>query len=101
LALPHRQPHSHPSAKILEGQAGHRHDIGGGLIVELPATEQSIFAQRLANLPSGIAGAHFHLLYHNGPLPNSQRRRRAQRPKPEVDEDEPHSIYKGHSFFIP
>lgn len=58
------------------------------LIVELPATEQSIFVQRLANLPSGIAGAHFHLLYHNGPLPNSQRRRRAQRPKPEVDEDE-------------
>lgn len=57
-------------------------------IIEFPSTDSKAFRDRLPSLPSSIAYFPYTIRYHNGPLPNTPRRRPAQKPKPEVDIDE-------------
>jgi len=60
----------------------------GCLVVELPKSENPVFWARLERLPNSIMHAPFCIRYHNGPVPNSERRRRGQHPKPQLAEDE-------------
>lgn len=52
------------------------------LVVELPKTDDDDFHLRLQSLPRHLQGVPHILLYYNGPLPNTQRRRRVIAPKP-------------------
>ncbi|KAJ4307535.1 hypothetical protein N0V84_012661 [Fusarium piperis] len=58
------------------------------LVIELPATTDDQHRSRLYDLPSSIDGCPMLLLFHNGPLPNSERRRRVIKPQPRLHESE-------------
>ncbi|KEZ43283.1 hypothetical protein SAPIO_CDS4724 [Scedosporium apiospermum] len=50
------------------------------LVVELPKTSDEEFAARFESCPGRIEGVDQFLQYHNGPLPNMERRRRIASP---------------------
>ncbi|KAJ4265377.1 hypothetical protein NW762_004665 [Fusarium torreyae] len=54
--------------------------IWSDLIIELPKMSDDKFQNDLETLPEEIDGFAFNIFYHNGPLPNTQRRRRAVTP---------------------
>lgn len=56
------------------------------LVVELPETNWDDFINRVKGLPSDIMNAPTLLLFHNGCLPNTERRRREQKPDPKVED---------------
>ncbi|KAI5861225.1 hypothetical protein GGS23DRAFT_158705 [Durotheca rogersii] len=62
--------------------------VAGTVVVELPRSEESVFRETLMDMPPLIERAPFNLQYHNGPLTNVGRRRRAQKPKPQVAEED-------------
>ncbi|KAK0732178.1 hypothetical protein B0H67DRAFT_566838 [Lasiosphaeris hirsuta] len=74
------------------------------LIIELPYSDEAAFFHRLQEMPRSIEGAPFTLRYHNGPLPNTPRAKRAVRPKPEPEEerrvaDETNYIIRDGEFY--
>ena len=50
------------------------------LVVELPTTDQQAFIERLESLPESILDCPIDVRYHNGPFPNTERRRRIVQP---------------------
>ncbi|KAK0712534.1 hypothetical protein B0T26DRAFT_752761 [Lasiosphaeria miniovina] len=62
--------------------------ITGTVIVELPRSEEAVFQETLQDMPLIIAGAPFNLQYHNVPLANVGRLRRAKKPKPQLAEED-------------
>lgn len=60
--------------------------VAGIIVVELPRTDPAVFLKTLEEMPIWIQGAPFILQYHNGPLANVDRRRRAKTPKPKLAE---------------
>ncbi|KAK1830393.1 hypothetical protein QBC39DRAFT_261131 [Podospora conica] len=57
-------------------------------VIEFPLTDIEAFRDRLETLPYSIGYFPYVLRYHNGPLPNTPGRKRAQKPKPEPAEHE-------------
>ena len=57
------------------------------VVVELPRSEEAVFQETLKDMPLTIIGAPFNLQYHNGPLANVERGKRAKRPRPELAEE--------------
>jgi hypothetical protein len=54
------------------------------LVVELPTTSDEEYRGRLETLPGSMLGLPLTLLFYNGPLPNTERRRRIVTPDPKV-----------------
>ncbi|KAF4485546.1 hypothetical protein FAGAP_11609 [Fusarium agapanthi] len=78
------------------------------LVIELPLVSPEEFAKRLETLPSAVEGhtkgCHLHLMFNNGPLPNTERRRtRVVKPDPRhldnLIADETDYVTKGRKFY--
>ena len=58
------------------------------LIVELPKVDEKTFLDRLDNLPGGIDRCRLDVRYYNGPLPNTESRKRVTKPNPKIKDSD-------------
>jgi hypothetical protein len=58
------------------------------LVVELPKVDNKTFLDCLDNLPGGIDQCRLDDRYHNGPLPNTENKKRVTTPSPKIKDSD-------------